>query len=105
HSNIPSPDCKKCSRRRREVVPPPPRERMKGGRVTASLAVPGTANSKNFGGCATIHRDRFRRFAANGMDTLMCASLNLLQSRHHLHARSREEMEDYVAGCEKLTAE
>src|SRR6185437_4023077 len=30
---------------------------------------------------------------------------NLLQSRHHLHARSREEMEDYVAACEKLTAE
>ena len=86
-------------------LPHPPRERMKGGRVTASLAVPGTANPKNFGGCATIHRDRFRRFAANGMDTLMCASLNLLQSRHHLHARSREEMEDYVAACEKLTAE
>ena len=86
-------------------LPHPPRERMKGGRVTASLAVPGTANPKNFGGCATIHRDGFRRFAANGMDTLMCASLNLLQSRHHLHARSREEMEDYVAACEKLTAE
>jgi len=35
----------------------------------------------------------------------MCASINLLQSRHHLHARSREEMEHYVTACEKLTAE
>src|SRR6266436_5893624 len=86
-------------------LPHPPRERMKRCRMTASLAVPGTGNLKSFGGCATIHRDGFRRFAANGIDTLMCASLNLLQSRHHLHARSREEMEHYVAACEKLTVE
>jgi 1-acyl-sn-glycerol-3-phosphate acyltransferase len=86
-------------------LPHPPRERMKRRRMTASLAVPATGNLKSFGGCATIHRDGFQRFAANGMDTLMCASLNLLQSRHHLHARSREEMEHYVAACEKLTVE
>jgi 1-acyl-sn-glycerol-3-phosphate acyltransferase len=86
-------------------LPHPPRERTKRCRMTASLAVPATGNLKNFGGCATIHRDGFRRFAANGMDTLMCASFNLLQSRHHLHARSREEMEHYVAACEKLTVE
>jgi 1-acyl-sn-glycerol-3-phosphate acyltransferase len=86
-------------------LPHPPRERMKRCRMTSSLAVPGTGNLKSFGGCATIHRDGFRRFAANGIDTLMCASFNLLQSRHHLHARSREEMEHYVAACEKLTVE
>jgi 1-acyl-sn-glycerol-3-phosphate acyltransferase len=86
-------------------LPHPPRERMKRRRMTASLAVPKTGNLKSFGGCATIHRDRFRRFAANGMDTLMCASFNLLQSRHHLHERSREEMEHYVAACENLTVE
>ncbi len=86
-------------------LPHPPRERMKRCRMTASLAVPETGNLKCFGGCATIHRDGFRRFAANGMDTLMCASFNLLQSRHHLHERSREEMEHYVAACEKLTVE
>jgi pimeloyl-ACP methyl ester carboxylesterase len=34
----------------------------------------------------------------------MCASMNFIQSRHRLHARSREEMENYVAACEKLTA-
>ena len=86
-------------------LPHPPRERMKRCRMNSSLAVPGTGNLKSFGGCATIHRDGFRRFAANGIDTLMCASFNLLQSRHHLHARSREEMEHYVAACEKLTVE
>ena len=48
---------------------------------------------------------KFGRFAASGVDLLMCASINLLQSRHHLHARSRDEMEHYVATCEKLTAE
>src|SRR5438034_7639210 len=46
-----------------------------------------------------------RRFAASSVDLLMCASINLLQSRHHLHARSREEMERYVTACEPLTAE
>jgi pimeloyl-ACP methyl ester carboxylesterase len=47
---------------------------------------------------------QFGRFAASGVDLLMCASINFLQSRHRLHARSREEMERYVAECEKLTA-
>jgi 1-acyl-sn-glycerol-3-phosphate acyltransferase len=46
----------------------------------------------------------FRRFTANGVDLLMCASINFLQSRHRLHMRSRDEMERYVAACEKLTA-
>ena len=45
------------------------------------------------------------RFAASGIDFLMCASINLLQSRHHLRARSRGEMERYVTACEKFTAE
>jgi pimeloyl-ACP methyl ester carboxylesterase len=30
--------------------------------------------------------------------------MNLVQSRHRLHARSRNEMERYVTQCEKLTA-
>jgi 1-acyl-sn-glycerol-3-phosphate acyltransferase len=45
-----------------------------------------------------------RRFSATAVDSLMCASINLIQSRHRLHARSRDEMEQYVAECEKLTA-
>jgi 1-acyl-sn-glycerol-3-phosphate acyltransferase len=45
-----------------------------------------------------------QRFAAVGVDGLMCASMNLLQSRHRLHAGSRDEMERYVTECETLTA-
>src|SRR5439155_19547894 len=52
-----------------------------------------------------VRAGKFARFAASGVDLLMCASINLLQSRHHLHARSRGEMEHYVTACEKLTAE
>jgi 1-acyl-sn-glycerol-3-phosphate acyltransferase len=46
-----------------------------------------------------------RRVSATTIDSLMCASINLMQSRHRLHARSREEMEHYVTACEKFTAE
>src|ERR1700730_5118366 len=54
-------------------------------------------------------RDRIKRFTAGavsgvGVDALMCAAMNLLQSRHRLHTRSSDEMEVYVAQCEKLTA-
>jgi 1-acyl-sn-glycerol-3-phosphate acyltransferase len=68
-------------------LPHPPRERM------ASPA----HRSPRLGG------HPLRRVSATAIDSLMCASMNLLQSRHHLHARSREEMECYVAECEKLT--
>jgi len=49
-------------------------------------------------------RHPLRRVCAMAIDSLMCASLNLMQSRHRLRARSRDEMERYVAECEKLTA-
>ena len=52
-----------------------------------------------------VRAGKFARFAASSVDLLMCASINLLQSRHRLHARSREEMERYVTACETLTAE
>jgi 1-acyl-sn-glycerol-3-phosphate acyltransferase len=47
---------------------------------------------------------KITRFRATSVDALMCASMNLLQSRHRLHERTREEMERYVTECEKLTA-
>jgi len=34
----------------------------------------------------------------------MCASLNFVQSRHRLHARSRDDLERYITECEKITA-
>ena len=44
-----------------------------------------------------------RRSAAVAVDLVMCASMNLVQSRHRLHPGSRAEMENYVIDCEKLT--
>jgi pimeloyl-ACP methyl ester carboxylesterase len=45
------------------------------------------------------------RLSAVTVDSLICASMNLIQSRHRLHARSRDEMERYVGKCEKITAQ
>lgn len=42
------------------------------------------------------------RFPALVMDSAMCASMNLLQSRHRLDADSRKEMERYLADCERM---
>jgi len=71
-------------------LPHPPRERMI-GRVAVRRA-------RN-------HRALpFSRVTATTADRLMCASMNFIQSRHRLHARSREEMERYLVECEKLTA-
>jgi 1-acyl-sn-glycerol-3-phosphate acyltransferase len=50
------------------------------------------------------NRIMLRRVAATTVDSFMCASMNFVQSRHRLHGRSRDEMERYVAKCEKLTA-
>lgn len=44
-----------------------------------------------------------RRPSALAVDLLMCASMNFVQARHRLHARSRTDMENYVVDCEKLT--
>ena len=98
-------DLRQIFRLTTDDLPHSPRERMKRCRMTASLAVPGTGNLKSFGGCATIHRDGFRRFAANGMDAVLCASINFLHIRHRLNGHSRAEMERYVEECERITAQ
>src|SRR5216110_3223899 len=67
----------------RDDLPHPPRERMR-------------SQPKN-------PRRRLHRVAANAVDFAMCVSMNLVQSRHRLNGRSAEEMERYVAECEKLT--
>jgi 1-acyl-sn-glycerol-3-phosphate acyltransferase len=41
--------------------------------------------------------------AAKAVDSLICASLNLLHTRHRLNGRGRQEMECYLAACEQLT--
>src|SRR5438067_2044596 len=67
----------------RDDLPHPPRERMR-------------CQPKN-------PRRRLHCAAATAVDFAMCASMNLLQSRHRLNGRSAEAMERYVAECEKLT--
>jgi 1-acyl-sn-glycerol-3-phosphate acyltransferase len=79
-------------------LPHPPRLRMK-----AKLPIAGDDGShaqKSSG----LRSRALRRFTATGIDSLMCASINFIQSRHRLHARSRGEMERYVTECEKITA-
>jgi 1-acyl-sn-glycerol-3-phosphate acyltransferase len=72
-------------------LPHPPRERMI-GRVGA-LSRPDAA----------ARRPYLRRATSTVVDLAMCASMNLLQSRHRLNGHSAEEMERYVAEYEKLT--
>src|SRR6266516_1875311 len=78
-------------------LPHPPRERFgERGRVRALKSGPVAAASPH---------TKIARFAASGIDGLLCASMNLLQSRHRLNRRSRQDMEHYMAGCERLTAQ
>lgn len=64
-------------------LPHPPRERMRA--------------------CPKNSRHSLRRATATAVDFAMCVSMNLLQSRHRLNGCSAEELEHYVAECEKLT--
>jgi 1-acyl-sn-glycerol-3-phosphate acyltransferase len=91
-------------------LPHPPRDRMT-SRVSAPRRVP-----KTFGAArrpcddlrllrSETKRNGFHGLAANGIDAFLCASINLLQSRHRLNGHSRAEMERYVEGCEQLTAQ
>jgi 1-acyl-sn-glycerol-3-phosphate acyltransferase len=79
-------------------LPHPPRERVSRCRASDALA---RANS-NRSGCSTIRRNGIHRFAAGGIDACLCASINLLHTRHRLNGRGREEMVRYVAECERL---
>ena len=86
-------------------LPHPPRERMKRCRASSrhgNLAVPGNVNGS---GRPTFHHDKLHRIAANGMDAVLCASINFLHIRHRLNGHSRAEMEHYVEECERITAQ
>jgi 1-acyl-sn-glycerol-3-phosphate acyltransferase len=48
-------------------------------------------------------RRSYHRFAAKGVDSLLCASLNWLHRRHPLNGHSRQEMESYLTTCERLS--
>src|SRR2546430_8499342 len=49
--------------------------------------------------------DRLQRMTAATVDSFLCASLNLLHTRHRLDRCSRDEMERYVGECEQLNAQ
>src|SRR3954468_24757989 len=44
-----------------------------------------------------------RRSSAMFLDSMMCASMNLLQMRHRLTADSLEHMTHYVDECDRMT--
>ena len=79
-------------------LPHSPRDRMRRCRATGPIG-------GNRRGCPTTSSDPLRRFAFGTIDSLICASFNLLHTRHRLNGHSREEMERYVAKCERLTAQ
>jgi len=85
-------------------LPHPPRQRMKGGRASGRDGDLADAPSGNRSGCRTIYRNGFYRFAANGIDGFLCASINFLHRRHRLNGHSRAQMERYVEQCERLNA-
>jgi 1-acyl-sn-glycerol-3-phosphate acyltransferase len=71
-------------------LPQSPRERIK-GRVGAPRRPDAAA------------RRPYHRFAAKGLDSLLCASINWLHRRHPLNGHSREQMERYLTACERLS--
>jgi 1-acyl-sn-glycerol-3-phosphate acyltransferase len=84
-------------------LPHPPRERMKRCRTNGLRGDLAGSGNDNRSGCPTVHRNGFHRFAAGGIDACLCASINLLHTRHRLNGRGREEMLRYAAECERLT--
>jgi 1-acyl-sn-glycerol-3-phosphate acyltransferase len=93
-------------------LPHSPQERMKPRHPERSRGTPHqhrvAASPDSSTALRSAQNDRryiVHRAKAKAIDSLMCASMNVLQMRHRLHTRSREEMEAYVAACEKLTAQ
>jgi 1-acyl-sn-glycerol-3-phosphate acyltransferase len=81
-------------------LPHPPHERIK----KSTRVYDGIGSSALRPSDAAARRP-YHQLIASSMDSLLCASLNLLHTRHRLNGRSREEMESYVTTCEQLTAQ
>ena len=95
----------------REDLPHSPRERMSQSarHPEQSRGTPlqrPTVSPRN--SSTTLHsarNDRLQRMTAITLDSLICASLNLVHTRHRLNGCSRDEMERYVEECERLNAQ
>src|SRR5262249_40152423 len=90
-----------------DALPQPPQDRMV-GRIDAPRR-PDAAGRRPWENTSVFHAEakgkRFHRLAASGIDGFLCASINFLHTRHRLNERSRDEMERYVEGCERFTAD
>jgi 1-acyl-sn-glycerol-3-phosphate acyltransferase len=92
-------------------LPHPPRERF--GRLVRhaersrgiSLQYPASGSRDSSTSLRFARNDRMRHATATAIDSVICTSMNMLHRRHRLNGSSREEMEHYVARCERLTAE
>jgi len=51
----------------------------------------------------TSVRPKVRRVRTTPLDSLLCVSINWLHRRHPLNGHSRQEMERYLATCERLS--
>jgi 1-acyl-sn-glycerol-3-phosphate acyltransferase len=92
-------------------LPHPPRERMSKsarhpkrsrGTPLQNLRVSPRDSSTQV---RSARNGRLQRMTAVTVDSLLCASINCLHTRHRLNGRSREEMERYVEQCERLNAD
>ncbi len=86
-------------------LPHPPRERRTGNASAQHRRqdAPAQYPSDNGVGRSRAKESGFQRYAANGIDAFLCASINFIHARHRLNGHSREEMERYVEQCERLT--
>ena len=74
-------------------------ERNRGTPLQHSKATPRDSSTA----LRSARNDTLRRAGANTVDLLLCASINWLHRRHPLNGHSRQEMERYLAACERLS--
>ena len=90
---------------RPDDLPHAPKERMKRRTPNARSGDFPVSENGSRNGRPAIHRNKFHRLAATGLDGFLCASINFLHTRHRLNGGSRNEMERYVQDCERLNAQ
>jgi 1-acyl-sn-glycerol-3-phosphate acyltransferase len=74
-------------------------ERSRGTPLRHSKATPRDSSTA----LRSARNDTLRRASAKTVDSLLCASINWLHRRHPLNGHSRQEMERYLAACERLS--
>jgi 1-acyl-sn-glycerol-3-phosphate acyltransferase len=83
-------------------LPRAPRERS-GKRRRVATVKPSPQRVRPVADAELSAHSKIERFNAIALDSVLCASFNLLHTRHRLNGSSREEMHRYVTDCERLT--